>query len=140
MIDPALFTVGALLRALLADGPGCDNMWMWDAEIVPGYMPPYPSKNTRPSCIVRYGDSFLRHSCGPRQGHFWDVYGDDYLTPSLALLALVEAPVPPRALTETAWNDARHARDAFMARLAGLKPLPLTEDRTDEQRREDGDA
>lgn len=38
---------------------------------------------------------WLRHSKGPKQGHFWDTYGDDYQTEALARLAISEAPLKP---------------------------------------------
>jgi hypothetical protein len=93
VIDPKLFTVERLLKALLFDI--YDNAWQQHAEIVPEYMPPYPSKDTRPRCVVKLGSSFLRCSGGPVQGYFWDIYGDDMFSPELALLALLQAPVPP---------------------------------------------
>ena len=37
---------------------------------------------------------FLRHSCGPKQGFFWDVYGDNFQEIELAILALSCAPYP----------------------------------------------
>lgn len=92
MIDQSLFTVERLLKTFL--NSDTDVNWRQLATIIPNYMPPYPDSRTRPRCVVKCGDSFLRHSAGPRQEHFWDCYGDDYLTPELALLALMEAPVP----------------------------------------------
>lgn len=96
MIDPALFNMDRLVQTLLDNDAGCRICWRNDCEIIPAYMPRFPDKATRPRVVVRYipRDSFLRHSAGPRQGHFWDCYGDDYLTPELALLALMEAPKP----------------------------------------------
>lgn len=38
--------------------------------------------------------SYLRHSCGPQQGFFWDIYGDDMQSVELAVLALHQAPYP----------------------------------------------
>lgn len=95
MIDPSLFTVERLLATMLDDCHGNVDAWRKLAEIVPDYMPPYPSKDTRPTCVVRVGESFLCHSKGPRQHYFWDTYGDDMLRPELALMALLQAPVPP---------------------------------------------
>ena len=95
MIDPSLFTVERLLATMLDDVFGNVNAWRKRAEIVVGYMPRYPDKTTRPTCVVKLGRSFLRHSKGPRQGFIWDMYGDDMQTPELALLALLQAPVPP---------------------------------------------
>lgn len=40
--------------------------------------------------------SYLRHSRGPGTGTFWDVYGDDFHTPELALIQLSKAYPPPR--------------------------------------------
>jgi len=104
MIDPHLFTVESLLKALLDDAYGNRDMWRQLAEIIPNYFPPSPRPEVevqqvlpelQPKCVVRVGSSFLRYSKGPRQGFFWDLYGDDFQTPELALLALLQAPVPP---------------------------------------------
>lgn len=95
VIDPSLFTVESLLRAMLDDSFGNVDAWRRCAEIVPGYMPPHPRADTRPICVVRCGESFMRHSSGPAQGFFWDMYGDDFQNPSIALLALCQAPPPP---------------------------------------------
>lgn len=104
MIDPGLFTVDGILRAFLGEA---NRPWIAQAEIVPEYMPPHARPDTRPKCVVRYDFTdprdgkkdacFLRYSKGPEQGHFWDVYGDDYMRPTLALRALLEAPAPPPA-------------------------------------------
>lgn len=95
MVDPSLFTVERLLAVFFYDTFGNVDAWRKRAEILPAYMPPYPSADTRPKCVVRLGQSFLRYSCGPRQGYLWDCYGDDLLTPEDALYALLQAPVPP---------------------------------------------
>lgn len=107
MVDPSLFTVERLLAVMFDDSSGNRDKWRAEAEIIADYMPPYPRADTRPICVVRFRDSFLRHSKGPRQGHFWDMYGDDYLSPELALMALLEAPVPPCALDKSVWENAR---------------------------------
>lgn len=109
-IDPALFTVESLLAEFLDDSSGNRDVWRQSATIVPKYMPPYPGQDARPRCVVGCNGSFLRHSKGPRQGHFWDLYGDDYQTPELALMALLGAPVPPKLLTREAWDAARKAK------------------------------
>ncbi len=95
MIDPKLFTVEHLLYTLFDNMSGNRDPWRKNATIVVDYMPRHPNADTRPTCVVRYDHSFLRYSKGPRQGYFWDVYGDHFMNPSLALLALLEAPVPP---------------------------------------------
>jgi hypothetical protein len=61
-----------------------------------------PREGTRPTCVVKLGRSFLRYSHGPRQGYFWDAYGDDMHTPERALLALLRAPVHPFAIKRAA--------------------------------------
>lgn len=83
--------------------------WQMECEVVTDYMPPYPTKYTKPKLVVTYTSmevpvpcggeperrtSFLRHSHGPAQGFFWDCYGDDFMTPALALLAIMHAPHP----------------------------------------------
>ena len=95
MIDPNMFTVEGFLSVLMDDVAGNVNAWRKHAEIVPRYFPPYRNTDTRAKCVVRCGSSFLRHSAGPRQGYFWDCYGDDFINPELALIALCAAPVPP---------------------------------------------
>ena len=112
MIDPSLFTVPQLLSVMLDDHCGNNDPWRRHAEIVPKYQPPYPSKHTRPTCVVKLGYLFLRHSVGPWQGYFWDTYGDDMHSPELALLALLQAPAPPfilkrEAIDGTLFNGER---------------------------------
>jgi len=109
MIDPKLFSLETLIEALLNDS--LQPSWRRQCEIVPNYMPPYPSKDTRPAVVVKLRETFLRYSKGPRQGFFWDIYGDDFMTPELALLALLEAPVPPWLLRRG--EDAQRASKSF---------------------------
>jgi hypothetical protein len=75
-----------------------DQRWHRECEIIPDYMPPHPRDDTRPMVVVRFPNehenTFLRYSCGPAQGFFWDVYGDDMQTVELAVLALSKAPIP----------------------------------------------
>lgn len=73
--------------------------WHSECEIIPDYMPPYPREDTRPTVVVRHNNgtkypAFLRYSKGPRQGFSWDIYGDDFHNPELALIALSQAPTP----------------------------------------------
>lgn len=88
---------GNLVKYLLGEP------WHRDCTVIPDYMPPYPGEKTRPTLQVRFsfgpGDDsvFLRYSHGPKQGFFWDVYGDDFKSAELALLALSRAPTPQRA-------------------------------------------
>lgn len=107
MIDPSLFTVERLLATMLDDESGNRDKWRKFAEIVPGYMPPFPRPETRPTLVVRYGTSMLRYSKGPRQGYFWDLYGDDFYTAELALMALLQAPVPPSRCKREEWERWR---------------------------------
>lgn len=76
-----------------------DQPWHEKCEIIPDYMPPYPQPDTRPTVQVRYNDGtqyppFLRYSRGPKQGFFWDMYGEDMQSVALAILALSKAPTP----------------------------------------------
>lgn len=76
-----------------------DQPWHQDCEIIPDYMPPHPSPDTKPEMRVRYKNgtehpAFLRYSKGPKQGFFWDVYGDNMHTVELSILALSKAPAP----------------------------------------------
>lgn len=41
----------------------------------------------------------LRHSAGPSQGFFWDMYGDDMQSPELALIGLSKAMHPAHYTT-----------------------------------------
>ena len=82
-----------LVRLLL------NEPWQEQCEIIPDYMPPFPKLDTRPRVVVRHNNgteypAFLRYSCGPRQGFFWDVYGDDMKEVELAIIALSQAPTP----------------------------------------------
>lgn len=94
-LDPKMFDMERLLKVLLRD-EGPQLWWRHECEILPAYRAPFAPPNSRTEVRVRHVPSgaFLRHSAGPRQGHFWDCYGDDYLSPELALLALTEAPPP----------------------------------------------
>lgn len=99
MIDCNMFTVQGLLEALLCDPSEMNrdmhnDTWRVYCEIIPEHK----AQNGKLKCVVRCGDVFLRHSYGPKQGYFWDAYGDDFLTPELALMALLHAPVPQRFL------------------------------------------
>ncbi len=76
-----------------------DQPWHGECEVIPDYMPPNPRPDTRPRVVVRHNNgtehpAFLRHSCGPKQGFFWDIYGDDMQETELAILALSKAPYP----------------------------------------------
>lgn len=89
MIDPKIFDMEKVLKSLLNQGFGYKCSWRLDAEIIPDFV--WGGKKF--SCVIRYKDSFLRYSQGPHQGHFWDGYPADYLSPELALKALLEAPM-----------------------------------------------
>jgi len=106
VIDPCLFSVERLLATLLDDRHGNRDAWRKHAEIVTEYISPHAPPGTPGRCVVRFGSSFLRHSKGPGQGHSWDCYGDDYLYPELALLALCAAPVPPGLLPKRMFEPA----------------------------------
>lgn len=104
MIDPSLFTVERLLAEMLDDQYGNRNAWLKLVSIEPKYKAPYAAQSEAPKCVVRCGNSFLRYSQGPRNGYFWDCYGDDFLRPELALLSVLQAPVPPWVLKHEAWG------------------------------------
>jgi len=56
-----------------------------DFEIIPQYRAQFASADEPTRCVVRHKFGlFLRYSKGPRQGHMFDVYGDDYLNVELA--------------------------------------------------------
>lgn len=82
------------LKSYLLDGP-----WHSRCRIILNYMPPYPANDTKPTVQVEYDDGTdhkprLRYSQGPKQGFFWDVYGEDMQNEELAILALSQAPAP----------------------------------------------
>lgn len=92
-ITASQFNLERLVDTLCDD----DNTpWRRHLEIIPDYMPPYPHKDTRPTVQIRCGEWFVRHSKGPWQSYFWDMYGDDFITPELALAVLPRLPEPPR--------------------------------------------
>ncbi len=77
-----------------------NQVWHRQCEVVEGYLPPYPTAGTRPKTVVRYINnsgqtSYLRYSQGPLADPLWDVYGDDFQTRALAVVALSRAPSPP---------------------------------------------
>lgn len=111
MIDPKLFTVEKLLATFLDDVSGNVDRWRKFATIEPAYVPPHARPDTRPACVVRYGDSFLRYSKGPSMGCHWDVYGDDFLDAELAFRALLQAPVPPGLCKVEEWRRWRLEED-----------------------------
>jgi len=86
------FSPEKLIKLLL------DQEWHEKCEIVPDYMPPFPSPETKPIVVVKYPnphkDTFLRYSVGPLQGYFWDIYGDDMHSVEIAIVALSRAPIP----------------------------------------------
>lgn len=106
MIDPTQFDGARLVATLLDDGLGNRDKWRKHATIE------MDAILGLPATVVRYGKSFLRYSKGPRQGFFWDAYGDDFLSPELALLALLQAPVPPFICKREEWERWRAAEQA----------------------------
>lgn len=96
MIRPHIFKMDSLITALFKDEPDERQNWRREAEIIPVTS---ASEGTA-KWVVTMGSWFLRHSKGPRQGHFWDSYGDDYHTPELALVALLEAEPPAWLIKE----------------------------------------
>ncbi len=109
MIDPKLFTVERLLDAMFDSMFGNRDHWRGLAEIVPDYMPPYPRADTRPSVVVRVphlDDDEYSYLRGPAP-YFWDIYGDNFREPERALLALLDAPVPPSYQRKEVWERRR---------------------------------
>jgi hypothetical protein len=116
-VDPKLFSVESLLAAMFDDMAGNNNVWRKHAEIILGHRLLFPKSGDPPNkAVVKYGGSYLRRGCG--RSHFWDCYPDDFGTPEWALLALLDAPVPPFLLKKEAWKPwtCEHAR------LKGSKP------------------
>lgn len=98
MIDPSLFTVETLLHAFLDDAHGNVDAWRKYASIERRKVREtacfHDSKEVD-GWVVRYGNSFLRYSCGPGGSLVWDCYGDNFMSPGLAFRRLLHAPVPP---------------------------------------------
>ena len=95
MIDVSIFNMEKLVENLLGiDWATPGNKWREDCEVIPDYRRPLGGDATL--CVVRHipSGSFLRYSKGPHQGHGWDIYGDDYQTPEMAVIALSQAPPP----------------------------------------------
>lgn len=93
-MDYLQFDMKRLVNLLLTEH------WKHHCQIIPDWMPNFPKSDTQPKCVVRYYNpenetqQFLRHSRGPLQGYFWDVYGDDFDDLTLALVALSQASAP----------------------------------------------
>ena len=95
MIDPKLFTVEKLLAAMLNTVCGAVNKWWTLVEIIPDFEEScMKSGRQMNKCVVRCEEQYLRHSMGPVSFYVWDVYGDDFITPECALLAILKAPIP----------------------------------------------
>lgn len=90
MIDASCINVPILIEAMLniENVPG--NWWRRDCEFVT------KERGGRSILAIRHAPTgrYLRHSKGPVQGHSWDMYGDDYMRPEWALIALSMAPAP----------------------------------------------
>lgn len=103
---------GAALERLVAAATATripvETARMVEAEIIDGYMPPYPREDTQPTVVVSVGNWMLRRSRGDgvfsapgsrpdgMTGLFWDVYGDDFGTVEEARAALAQAPAVPK--------------------------------------------
>lgn len=72
-----------------------DQPWHKECEIIPDFMPKNPGPDTKPTVKIKCGEWFLRHSKGPKQEYFWDVYGDDMYSVEVAIYALTKTQPPP---------------------------------------------
>ena len=67
-------------------------------SIIQNYTFPYPRVGDQPLAYVvckrlpNKEPMYLRYSRGPEQGHFWDVYPDDYMNENLARKAIGLSP------------------------------------------------
>lgn len=132
MIDQKLIDATKLVQYILDTRSGNHHAWWELVEIVPEYRPPHAAATDSPRCVVKYGQMFLRWSCGPIQGYFWDIYGDDFKHAEWALLGLMDAPVPPGLLKEEVWKALRaklpvyeSARILFQHPTTGDGPLSV---------------
>lgn len=105
MIRPHIFKVDSLITALFKDDMDNNPNWRRLAEIIPAYRGMHANPATPTKCVIRLDDRFLRHSKGPRQGHFWDIVGDDYHSPELAFVALLEAEPPCWLIKEVTYDE-----------------------------------
>ena len=72
MIDPTIFNLERLIDWLLGySNSNPENIWIRDCNIF---------KDDKNNMIISH--------------YFWDCYGDNFLTPELALIALSKAPIP----------------------------------------------
>jgi hypothetical protein len=91
MIDTTIFNLERLIDWLIGySNSNPENIWIRDCEII---------KNDKNEFVVKhkskeYPARYLRYSKGPHQHYFWDIYGENFLIPELALIALSKAPVP----------------------------------------------
>jgi len=72
--------------------------WHRNCDIIPDYIRPNDKKKEE-IVIIRYNSGsehppFLRHSAGPKNDFFWDIYGDNFKSVELAIIALSKAPFP----------------------------------------------
>lgn len=92
MIDPKIFSIERLVDCLIGySNSSPENIWIKDCEIL---------LDKRNYVVIKHepennSTSYLRYSKGPRQGYFWDCYGEDFINFELALIALSRAPIPP---------------------------------------------
>lgn len=110
MITYDQFDLKELIDVMLDHHYGNRDIWRRQCEIIKDYMPPYPNGDTKPQKVVVQFEnadghhSSLRYSKGPCQGFFWDIYGDDFHSPEIALMAILKAPVPPGVQKKEIWN------------------------------------
>lgn len=92
MIDSKIFSIERLVDCLIGYSfSSPENIWIKDCEILLDEKNNVIIKHKSVNNSVRY----LRYSKGPRQGYFWDCYGEDFINFELALIALSKAPIPP---------------------------------------------
>lgn len=72
-----------------------DQNWHKECEIIQNHK---YRDGSEVKVLIKYPnehqDTFLRYSKGHKQCYFWDVYGNDFNTVELAILALSKAPIP----------------------------------------------
>lgn len=73
-----------------------NQSWHYDCIIFPDYPMCDEIRGRIKGVYIWYQPKrmFLRYSRGPRQKTFWDIYGDDFVTTELAVIALADAPAP----------------------------------------------
>jgi len=81
-VDSRQINIERLLEYML------DQKWHKDCEIFAD------GREIKIKYTIDERTCFLRYSAGPKQGFFWDIYGENFQSFELAVIALSNAPLP----------------------------------------------